>query len=51
MGALYLSCKVGETPKKLRDVCNVFHRIYQRENNLSLDPLDVTKQVFLAMFI
>jgi hypothetical protein len=45
MAALFLAAKVEETPKRLRDVCNVFNRLDQRDNNKPLEPLDIEKVV------
>jgi len=46
MAALFLSTKTEETPKKMRDICNVFWRIHLRESNLPLAPLDIQKEEY-----
>jgi len=47
LSALFLSAKVEETPKKIRDVLNVFHHLYQkREGVTSTVPLDIMSQAY-----
>jgi hypothetical protein len=50
MGAIFLAAKVEEVAKKIRDVCNVFWRLYQRSSNLPLQVLDIYKEVTPSLF-
>jgi hypothetical protein len=45
MAAMFLAAKVTEYPKKVRDVCNVFHRIFRRRRGLPATPLDIGSEV------
>ncbi|KAJ7545809.1 hypothetical protein O6H91_08G011600 [Diphasiastrum complanatum] len=37
---VWLAAKLEESPRKIRDILNVFHRMDCRHKNLPLDPLD-----------
>lgn len=49
MACLFLAAKSEEYPCKVRDICNVFWRLNQRERNLPIQPLDLTTQVITRL--
>lgn len=45
---IFLSAKVEEHPKKIRDIINVFHHVIQKREGIeNPEPIDVNKQVFI----
>lgn len=40
MTALFLACKVEESPRKIRDVLNVFDRLLKKRQKMALVPFD-----------
>jgi len=49
MASLFLATKSEETPRKLRDICNVFWRLHLRTNNLPITILDVYSEHYANM--
>jgi hypothetical protein len=47
MACLFLGAKVEESPKKIRDICNTFHRTFAREKGGPVELLDLGKAVRL----
>jgi hypothetical protein len=46
ISCIFLSAKVEESPKKVRDVINVYyHLTLKRDGIPKPDPIDITKQV------
>jgi hypothetical protein len=47
MAAIFLAAKIEETPKRMRDVINVFNRIYQIRAGLPNEPITVLSSAVL----
>ncbi|KAJ7298564.1 hypothetical protein O6H91_06G042300 [Diphasiastrum complanatum] len=43
---VWLAAKLEESPRKIRDILNVFHRMECRRENLALDPLDLVSKTY-----
>jgi len=44
MTSLFLATKVEESPRKIRDILNVFDRVLKKQQGLVLTPFDTTSQ-------
>lgn len=51
MGVLFLAAKVEESPRRVRDVLNVFNALFQHRDDGShaLEPLDLNSERYLRM--
>eukprot|EP00795_Rhopilema_esculentum_P007125 gene7125-12779_t len=49
MACIFLAAKIEESPRRLRDVINVFHHIKQKRSKRTVTPMDYFSNAYFAM--
>ncbi|RKP38569.1 cyclin-like protein [Dimargaris cristalligena] len=49
MGALFLACKIEESPRKVKDIINVFDYVIKKKQDLPIIPLESFSPLFYDM--
>ncbi|XP_028394143.1 cyclin-L2-like [Dendronephthya gigantea] len=49
MACLFLAAKIEESPRRIRDVINVFHHIKQRRNMKPIAPMEYMGNIYFAL--
>jgi hypothetical protein len=49
MASLFLAAKVEESPKKLKEILFVFHRLWQKRCGFPIEPMTQKQQVFVTL--